>query len=235
LFYFNLISNLDLFNSPSKSLVLTLNAHSYRLMQIDKSFKASIEKATHVIPDGISIVHLFKATGIVINKISGTDLFLFEMNVFFLGSSDSVLQSIQQKASYGYPNVHIASYSPPFTSSFSKQDNDIIVEKINVFKPDVLFIGMTAPKQEKWAHEHFDRLEVGHVCCIGAVFDFYAGTVKRPPQWMINLGLEWLGRLLKEPKRMWYRYLISSPVIYIDIIKYKVKRLFNSNTTKPIL
>ena len=108
-----------------------------------------------------------------------------------------------------------------------------MVEKINVFKPDVLFIGMTAPKQEKWAHEHFDRLDVGHVCCIGAVFDFYAGTVKRPPQWMINLGLEWLGRLLKEPKRMWYRYLISSPVIYIDIIKYKVKRLFNSNTAKP--
>lgn len=210
-------------------------------MQIDKSFKASIEKATHVIPDGISIVHLYKAMGFAIEKISGTDLFHFEMNrineiggkVFFLGSSDLVLQSIHDTASHQYPNIQIASYSPPFSSSFSKQDNDIMVEKINVFKPDVLFIGMTAPKQEKWAHEHFDRLDVGHVCCIGAVFDFYAGTVKRPPQWMINLGLEWLGRLLKEPKRMWYRYLISSPVIYIDIIKYKVKRLFNSNTAKP--
>lgn len=98
-----------------------------------------------------------------------------------------------------------------------------MVNAINEHQSDVLFIGMTAPKQECWAYEHFQQLNATHVCSIGAVFDFYAGTVSRPPQLMINLGLEWLGRLLKEPKRMWHRYLVSSPVIIKDALLYRLK------------
>jgi len=85
-----------------------------------------------------------------------------------------------------------------------------MIKAVNDFKPDVLFVGMTAPKQEKWAYAHFDELAVGHVCCIGAVFDFYAGTVNRAPKWMISIGMEWLYRLISEPGRMWKRYLIGN-------------------------
>jgi N-acetylglucosaminyldiphosphoundecaprenol N-acetyl-beta-D-mannosaminyltransferase len=98
-----------------------------------------------------------------------------------------------------------------------------MLKAINAFKPDALMVGMTAPKQEKWAYKHYNQLEVGHICCIGAVFDFYAGTVKRAPQWMIKMGLEWFYRLIKEPGRMWQRYLIGNMIFIGHIIKEKLK------------
>lgn len=91
-----------------------------------------------------------------------------------------------------------------------RKSTKAMIAAINSVQPSALFIGMTAPKQEKWAHEHFAALQVGHVCCIGAVFDFYAGEVSRAPQVFIILGLEWLYRLLSEPRRMWRRYLIGN-------------------------
>lgn len=114
-------------------------------------------------------------------------------------------------------------HASPFKEKFSDKENRDIINCINALTPDVLFVGMTAPKQEKWAYEHFEKINAKHVCCIGAVFDFYAGTIERPPQWMIKLGLEWLGRLIKEPRRLWHRYLISSPVIIKDVLEYKLK------------
>ena len=85
-----------------------------------------------------------------------------------------------------------------------------MIDAVNRVEPDVLFIGMTAPKQEKWAFKYYQMLNAGHICCIGAVFDFYAGTVKRAPEWMISLGMEWFYRLIREPRRMWRRYLIGN-------------------------
>lgn len=231
---FNLISTLNTINTRKKCLVVTLNAHSYRLMQIDEDYKQSILNSSYVLPDGIAIVHFLRSQGISTPKISGSQLFFHEMErmnktagkVFFLGSSDEVLSRIRKQASLEFPHVQVGLYSPPFKAEFSERDNLAMIKLVNIFKPDVLFIGMTAPKQEKWACQHFEQLDAMHICCIGAVFDFYAGTVKRPPQWMINIGFEWFGRLIKEPKRMWRRYLISSPVIYLDLFKSLVKTLF---------
>ena len=137
----------------------------------------------------------------------------------FLGSKDETLQKISKRASIDYPNVHVFNYSPPYKTSFSEEENRIMVEKINEQVPDVLFIGMTAPKQEKWAYQNFNQLNVGNVCCIGAVFDFYAGTSKRAPKWMINMGIEWLYRLISNPKRMWRRYLIGNTKFILTIMK----------------
>ncbi|MFA6912412.1 MAG: WecB/TagA/CpsF family glycosyltransferase, partial [Proteiniphilum sp.] len=95
---------------------------------------------------------------------------------------------------------------------------------VNKVEPDVLFVGMTAPKQEKWTYEYFDQLRAGHICCIGAVFDFYAGTVKRAPKWMIQIGLEWFYRLIREPRRMWRRYLIGNTLFVIGILKEKFRK-----------
>ena len=97
-----------------------------------------------------------------------------------------------------------------------------MLEAINTFQPDVLKIGMTAPKQEKWSFQHYGQLNVGHICCIGAVFDFYAGTIKRAPKWMIKMGLEWFYRLIKEPRRMWQRYLIGNFIFIYHIINEKL-------------
>ena len=107
-----------------------------------------------------------------------------------------------------------------------------MVEQVNDKIPDVLFVGMTAPKQEKWAYQNFDKLNVGHICCIGAVFDFYAGTSKRAPKWMIEIGLEWFYRLLSNPRRMWRRYLIGNVQFIATIIREKVLLANNSNKIK---
>jgi N-acetylglucosaminyldiphosphoundecaprenol N-acetyl-beta-D-mannosaminyltransferase len=141
---------------------------------------------------------------------------------FFMGSSEKVLSLIKEKASIVYPNIIIESYSPPYKQVFSKEDDDAIISAINVSNPDLLWIGMTAPKQEKWAFTHWNELNIHcHVGTIGAVFDFFAGTIKRAPIWWQQHSLEWLYRLLKEPKRMWRRYIIGNCKFIYNICKEK--------------
>ena len=203
----------------TKLLINTLNAHSYNMAQQDVLFQEALQNSDVLLPDGISVVKAVRfLSGKQLTKIAGADLFQYEMermqevggSVFFLGSSNTTLAKIKQFAAIEYPAVKVYTYSPPFKEQFTTADNQAMIATINAVQPQVLFIGMTAPKQEKWAYQHFNQLEVGHVCCIGAVFDFYAGTVTRAPQWMIHIGLEWFYRFIKEPKRMWRRYLIGN-------------------------
>ncbi len=218
-----------------KKIITTINAHSYNVSRVDSVFSEALAKSDVLIPDGISIVWADRfLTGRKIKKIAGEDLFNFEMknlqsikgSCFFLGSSETTLSAIKEKASKEYPNVKVYTYSPPYKEEFSNSDNYEMISAINRINPNVLFIGLTAPKQEKWAYKHFDKLKTGHICCIGAVFDFYAGTINRAPKLMIKFGLEWFYRLLKEPRRMWRRYMIGNAKFIFYIIKEKY---FNRN------
>jgi len=215
-------------------LITTLNAHSYNVACSDARFHEALLKSDILIPDGISIVWAACwLTGARLKKIAGEDLFFYEMmrlqksngRVFFLGSSAATLNKIRDRARVDYPSVTVQTYSPPFKAEFSAEDNAAMIAAVNDFQPDVLFVGMTAPKQEKWAFEHFDTLQVGHVCCIGAVFDFYAGTVKRAPRWVIHLGLEWFYRLVSEPRRMWRRYLLGNALFIGAILQEKCHQI----------
>lgn len=217
-----------------KQLINTLNAHCFNVAQSDLAYKQALLKSDILIPDGISILWAVRwLTGQKLKKIAGTDLFFYEMErlqhtggkVFFLGSSENTLLKIKERAKKEYPNVQVLTYSPPYKPEFTPEDNKVMLKVINAFQPDVLMVGMTAPKQEKWAYQHFKQLQVGHVCCIGAVFDFYAGTVNRAPQWMIKMGLEWFYRLVKEPRRMWRRYLIGNTKFIWYVIKEKIVSL----------
>ena len=216
-----------------KLLINTLNAYCFNIAQKDKVYAEALRKSDILLPDGISVVlATYFLKGMKRKKIAGADLFYFEMNrlnsqggtCFFLGSNEITLNRIYDRAKLEFPEIKVFGFSPPYKSEFSSEDNDEMISAINLRKSDVLFIGMTAPKQEKWAYQHFNELEVGHICCIGAVFDFYAGTVKRAPKWMIYLGLEWYYRLLKEPRRMWRRYLIGNSKFIWLVIKEKFKR-----------
>lgn len=228
----------------TKKLITTLNAHSYNTLQSDKTFGEAL-KASHVLlPDGVSMVWASQfLLGKKIKKIAGHDLFFYEMNkvhktggkVFFLGSSEKTLKEIKHKAGIEYPNVEVHYYSPPYKTTFSDEESRQMVNAVNKVNPEVLFVGMTAPKQEKWAFQHFDQLNANHICCIGAVFDFYAGTVKRAPKWMINIGLEWFYRLLREPKRMWRRYIIGNPLFLRNILHKKIKVSDNESINHDFL
>jgi N-acetylglucosaminyldiphosphoundecaprenol N-acetyl-beta-D-mannosaminyltransferase len=142
-----------------------------------------------------------------------------------LGSSKDTLKKIVSRLALDFPNVTVGTFSPPYKSEFSDADNQQMLEVVTTFQPDVLFVGMTAPKQEKWSYQHKEQLDAKIICSIGAVFDFYAGTVERPSPFWIRLRLEWFIRLLKEPKRMWKRYLYYGPVFIKLILTEKFNRL----------
>lgn len=217
---------------PSKKLINTINAHSYNTVRRDNQFREALQASDMLLPDGISVVLAMRLlNGEKIKKIAGFDLFQYEMErlnnkggkCFFLGSSDKTLKLIKERAKIDYPQIEVYSYSPPYKPEFNDEDNQAMIAAVNEIEPDVLFIGMTAPKQEKWSFQNFNKLNAGHVCCIGAVFDFYAGTVQRAPDWMISIGMEWFYRLIREPKRMWRRYLIGNTMFVYEVIKEKFR------------
>ena len=223
-----------------KVLINTINAHSYNTAQKDETFAEALSKGDFLIPDGASIVKAcrwLKAKSQPKERIAGWDLFAFEMRrlndkgkmineklrVMFLGSSEKVLALIRERASIDYPHLEVITYSPPYKPEFSDEDNQAMIQAINKANPDLLWIGMTAPKQEKWTYQHWKELDIHcHVGTIGAVFDFYAGTVKRAPLWWQKHSMEWLYRLLFEPKRMWRRYVIGIPLFLWNILKEKI-------------
>lgn len=225
------IYSLPLSQLPSGKLSInTINAYSYNLAQSDTLFSMALEKSDVLLPDGISIVVAQRfLTGDKLKKIAGADLFYYEMSrlhqtggsCFFLGSNESTLKKICDRAASEYPNVIVNKYSPPYKAVFLPEDNAKMLNIVNDCKPDVLFIGMTAPKQEKWAYQNLDNLNVGHICSIGAVFDFYSMQIKRAPDLFIKFGLEWFYRFIKEPKRLWRRYLLGNVIFIFSILKEK--------------
>ena len=215
-----------------QTVINTINPHSYCVAKKDIDFQRALHRSDFLLPDGIGIVIAARILNRErIKKIAGYDLFLNLMlqineqqgKCFFLGAAPKTLEKIQLRIAQEYPSVKVQSYSPPYKSVFSEEDSKEMCKKINEFSPDVLFVGMTAPKQEKWVDQNKDNLHVNMISSIGAVFDFYAGTVKRPSEFWIKSGLEWLPRFLKEPKRLAERNLVSTPKFLFEIVKAKIK------------
>lgn len=227
----------DLSKIPNgKFLINTINAHSYNVARTDELFAEALTKGDYLIPDGMSVVKTCKwlhAKSQPRERIAGADLFEYEMDrlnkkcgtVMFMGSSEKTLAKIVDQAAKVYPNLKVVTYSPPYKPEFDEADNKAIVDAINMANPDLLWIGMTAPKQEKWTYSHWNELNIHcHVGTIGAVFDFFAGNTKRAPQWWQKHGLEWLYRLIKEPRRMWRRYIIGNTVFLWHMLGEKISR-----------
>jgi len=220
---------LESIDFSKNKIINTINPHSYCVANEDLDFKKALENSDILLPDGIGIVWAEKfLNNQNIKKIAGFDLFLFLMeklnnengSVFFLGASQETLIKIKIKCNSEYPNVSLGCYSPPFKAVFTDEDSTKMCNEVNTFKPDVLFIGMTAPKQEKWIFNYKNQLNAKNICSIGAVFDFYAGNVNRAPKFIIRLGLEWLHRSMKS-KRLFKRNFISNPKFILDTLKTK--------------
>ena len=217
-----------------KTLINTINQYSFCIAEQDVAFKEALLGSEVLLPDGMAIVAAVRLlTGQKIKKIAGADMHLHLLqeleqkggSCFYLGSSTTTLQLIKERLAKEFPAIKVGSYSPPYRPEFSPEDNTQMIAAVNSFQPDVLFIGMTAPKQEKWAFAHKEQLNTTIICSIGAVFDFYAGTVTRPSPFWIRLRLEWFIRLLKEPRRMWKRYLYYGPVFVGLVLREKIRRL----------
>jgi N-acetylglucosaminyldiphosphoundecaprenol N-acetyl-beta-D-mannosaminyltransferase len=210
------------------------NPHSIHQAESDPVSKEALRNADLVVPDGIGVVIASRILGGNIKRrITGSDIFAGVNealnkrgghSVFFLGSSQENLDKTRDRMPRDYPNIKVAgTYSPPFASEFSDTENRLMVEAINGVKPDVLWVGMTAPKQEKWIYQNKDHLDVKFIGAVGAVFDFFSGSVKRSSPFWQKIGFEWLPRFLKEPRRLWERNLRSTPVFLGWVIRERIK------------
>jgi N-acetylglucosaminyldiphosphoundecaprenol N-acetyl-beta-D-mannosaminyltransferase len=185
----------------------------------DPEFAAKVNAADLIVTDGMPLVWMQKLQGAEsATRVRANDLMIHlcetaaknDLTVGFYGGRQEVIDSILERAKKELPNLQIVyAFSPPFRPLSPEEDAQITAE-INIAAPDLLFMGLGCPKQENWMAAHKDRLKAV-MLGVGASFDFYAGNVRESPEWMGNLGLEWLFRLMQEPKRLWRRYLILNP------------------------
>ncbi len=212
----------------------TLNPHSYVVALGRPDFRNALNAADWLIPDGIGVVLASRILGGEIRqRVSGPDMFFGlhdfmqksgNYSVFFLGSTEETLAEICQRMSKDWPNVRVAgTCSPPFKPAFSDEDIKQMVKSVNEARPDVLWIGLTAPKQEELINRILPNLNVRFAGAVGAIFDFYAGRVKRSHPAFRRLGLEWLPRLLREPRRLWRRMFLSAPIFMWHVFLARLK------------
>ena len=215
-------------------VINTISPNSYGISTKDNDFSMALKSSDYLVLDGVYFAFAsLLLLGKNIQKNQGPDVFYHFMQrinltsgkVFFLGSTNETLANIISKAKIDYPNVQIETFSPPFKSVFSVVENLEMISKINAFNPDILFIGMTCPKQEKWAINHRNLLDSGLAICIGNVFDWYAGTQKSiHPVWF-KLRLAWLIRIFIRPEI--FRRNIGNQMtffLHILLIFFKIKK-----------
>ncbi len=187
--------------------------------------------ATIAAIDGQPIVVLSRLHGLKSERCAAPDIMplIFcksieegKSHFFYGGKDEETLDKLKKNIEKEYPGINIKGmYSPPFRE-LTPDEDEKIVERINSLKPDFLWVGIGAPKQELWMWRHKEKIHDTVMLGVGAGFDFYAGTLKKAPKWMEKLCLEWLYRLIREPKRLWRRYLMGFVKFVYYSIEYKL-------------
>lgn len=213
------------------SYVVTPNVDHIVKLENDIEFQQVYKDADLILTDGMPLIWISKLKKMPIKeKVSGSDLFPQVCSlaskkgykVFLLGAAEGVADKAAKNLMEKYNGLEVVgTYSPSY--GFEKKEDEIenIINIINTTKPDILAVGLGAPKQEKFLYKYKDKLNVPVSLAIGASIDFEAGNIDRAPIWMQNTGLEWFYRLMKEPKRMFKRYLIDDMKIFKLVIKYR--------------
>ena len=184
--------------------------------------------------DGVPVLWASKFLGTPVKeRITGLDLlpkyieecYIKEHSFFLLGAKPGVGEALAKKMTGKYPGIKIVGmYSPPFADAFSDAENAKMIQVINAAKPDVLWVSLTAPKQDYWIAEHLHELNVHIAIGVGGAFEVTAGLIKRAPGFMQKMGLEWLFRFLKEPKRLFRRYVVEAPAFLPLVFRQKFSR-----------
>ena len=225
-------NKLEEISLEKKTIINTINPHSYITAKRDFTFKKSLLNSTFLMPDGIGFVvasmlinkkKIKRVTGFKIHEFLLNKANAHNLKIFYFGASNETLDLIEKKNKLLFPNLKIKYFSPPYKNNFSKSENLSFIDQINQFKPDILFIGMTAPKQEKWVYNNYKQIDCKVFSSIGAVFDFYSGKVKRPSSFFQRIGLEWFIRFLGEPRRLFVRNFISTPLFLKDVFIFFLK------------
>ena len=194
------------------------NVHTTVMSYENEEYRKIQNGAAMALPDGAPLSSYSRRKGYKqAQRVTGPDLMLELFAIskekgyrhYFYGATEETLQSMKEVLERDYPGIQIAGmYAPPFRA-LTPQEDAQIVAKINESRPDFIWIGVGAPKQEEWMYQHMGQLQ-GVLIGVGAGFDYLAGYIKRAPRWMQRMSLEWLYRLLQDPKRLWRRYFTSN-------------------------
>jgi N-acetylglucosaminyldiphosphoundecaprenol N-acetyl-beta-D-mannosaminyltransferase len=208
--------------------IVVANVYSVALAYRDKEFSDICDNSDIVFPDGLPIVlgSILLRTPLPA-RIAGPD-FMWKMcevcaqkgyNIFLLGGRSDFLGRLNDNLCAAFPKIKIVgAYSPPF-GNWDEKENVKIIKMINTAKTDLLWVGVSTPKQDVWIHNHKKQLTAKVAIAVGAAFDFHSGRVKRAPVWMQRICLEWVFRLIQEPRRQWKKYLVSNSIFIFILVK----------------
>ena len=212
--------------------VCACNVHSVVTAQSDERLAASVRGADMVLPDGAPVAWLMRKSGYTAQqRVSGPDLMwryfaaaaVYGESIFLYGGSTNTLDRLSARITAKFPGLRIVgAHSPPFRTLTSEEDQ-AVVDMINASGATTVWVSLGCPKQEVWMAEHRDRVQ-SVLVGVGAAFGFHAGTTRRAPRWMQRFALEWLHRLLSEPRRLWLRYLSTNTVFVLAAVRQLMQR-----------
>ncbi len=221
--------------SRKKNIISNINIHAANLAYSNENFRSFLNHSDIVFCDGYGIklatqlirdVSLFRYTPpdwfdqLAITCVNNG------FSLFFLGTQQKNIEKVADIFRKKYPGIKIVGTNHGFfDKSHESLENKDVIEEINTNVPDILLVGFGMPLQEKWISENFSDLNVKVIFPVGAYFDYASESIKRAPKWMTDHGLEWLGRLIIEPGRLWKRYLIGNPLFFWRIIKHHILRI----------
>lgn len=222
--------------SRTKGYVVFCTVSTVLAARSDPGLLEAIDQASLVTPDGMPLVWLGRRKREEpIDRVYGPDLMRALMSGddgttrhFFYGGTEDVLDKMVQRLPGQYRLTIAGSYSPPFGAI----DPDAMrrdAALINRAAPDIVWVGLGHPKQERWMHQSRDLLDAPILAGVGAAFDFLAGEKREAPGWMQRVGLQWLHRLLSEPRRLWKRYLVGNSLFVLLLMKERASRLMRRN------
>jgi N-acetylglucosaminyldiphosphoundecaprenol N-acetyl-beta-D-mannosaminyltransferase len=218
------------------------NAQSVSLCWEYPEYRRTLDHADLVLPDGMSIVWGGRWIGVQLpERVAGPDLTEAlcaagerkGYRIYLLGSTPENLERLRQSLLLRHPRLQIVgTHSPSMSSCLSPQENENIRQRIQAVQPDILLVGMSAPKQELWIASNLHTLNVPICMGIGAAFDFLSGRIPRAPLFLQKCGLEWLYRLYREPRRLWKRYLLGNAIFLSHLGVAWIRRRFSHPSTR---
>lgn len=210
--------------SKRKGYICVTGVHGVSEAQSDPAFRAILNGAFLNTPDGMPMVWMGRLQGFrQMGRVYGPDLMLrvCELSArrgfthFFYGGGPGVAEDLKRRLEMRFPGLKIVgTYTPPFRPLNSQEEAELI-QQVTTLKPDAIWVGLSTPKQEKFMAQYAQRLDATLLFGVGAAFDFHAGRVRQAPRWMQRTGLEWLFRLICEPRRLWKRYLKNNPLFVL--------------------
>lgn len=217
-----------------RAQVLNVNVHCLNLAHEHPWLHETLNEADIVFCDGAGVILGARILGYHIpERITFADWmwqlaqFAVERGdtLYFLGARPGVAQAAAERLRQQYPALKIVGVQDGyFNKTAGHEENEAVVQHINQARPNILVLGMGMPLQEQWLRDNWERLDVNVALTGGATFDFISGELKRAPSWMNDHGMEWLGRLIIEPKRLWRRYIVGNPAFLLRVLRERLQR-----------